>query len=136
MADLTPKQERFAQLYVELGNDSEAYREAYDSKAKADSVHVNASKLLSDARVSLRVQELQEALEEKALWRRISSLRVLSEIALKGEKDSDRVSAVKALNAMHGWDKQTIDHTSSDGSMTPQPTQEAVLAALHRKHKD
>jgi len=119
MADLTPKQERFAQLYVELGNASDAYREAYDSKAKPDSVHVNASKLLSDARVALRVQELQEALEEKALWRRISSLKVLSEIALDGEKDSDRVSAVKALNAMHGWDKQTIDHTSSDGSLGP-----------------
>ena len=119
MANLTPKQERFAQLYVELGNASDAYREAYDSKAKPDSVHVNASKLLSDARVSLRVQELQEALEEKALWRRINSLRVLSEIALGGEKDSDRVSAVKAINAMHGWDKQTIDHTSSDGSLAP-----------------
>ena len=119
MADLTPKQERFAQLYVELGNASEAYREAYDSKAKPDSVHVNASKLLSDARVALRVQELQEALEEKALWRRISSLRVLSEIALESEKDSDRVSAVKALNAMHGWDKQVVDHTSSDGSFAP-----------------
>jgi len=31
---LTPKQEKFAQLYVEIGNASEAYRQAYDSKAK------------------------------------------------------------------------------------------------------
>lgn len=136
MSTLKPKQEKFAQLYVDLGNASEAYRQAYDSKAEPDSVHVNASKLLSDTKVSLRVQELQEALEEKALWRRINSLQVLSEIALDGEKDSDRVSAVKAINAMHGWDKQVIDLKSSDGSMSPQPTQDAVLEALHRKHKD
>ena len=119
MSDLTQKQERFAQLYVELGNASEAYRQAYDSKAKAESVHVNASKLLDDAKVSLRVQEIQDELEERALWRRVKSVKVLAEIAEQGDKDADRVSAVKALNAMHGWDKQTIDHTSSDGSMSP-----------------
>ena len=61
MANLTPKQERFAQLYVEMGNASEAYRQAYDTSAKAESVHVNASKQLSDAGVSLRVQELRNA---------------------------------------------------------------------------
>ena len=36
-----------------------------------------------------------------------------------------------------GWrETNALDVTSSDGSMTPQPTQDAVLAALHRKHKD
>lgn len=132
---MTPKQEKFAQLYVETGNASEAYRQAYNSKAKPDSVYVNASKLLSVAKVSLRVRELQDEMEEKSLWRRINSLKVLSEIALEGEKDSDRVNAVKALNSMHGWDRQTIDHTSSDGSMSPAANQEAVLKALEAKHK-
>lgn len=27
---LTPKQEKFCQLYIELGNASEAYRQSYD----------------------------------------------------------------------------------------------------------
>lgn len=116
---MTPKQEKFAQLYVEIGNASEAYRQAYNSKAKPDSVYVNASKLLSTPKVSLRVRELQDEMEEKSLWRRINSLKVLAEIALEGEKDSDRVNAVKAINSMHGWDRQTIDHTSSDGSVGP-----------------
>lgn len=120
MSDLTPKQEKFAQLYVELGNASEAYRVAYDSKAKPESVNVNASKLLADAKVSLRVQELRDDLEERQLWRRIKSLKVLSEIAEGGEKDSDRVNAVKAINAMQGYDAPTkIDSTHrviDDGS--------------------
>ena len=119
MTNITPKQEKFAQIYVETGNASEAYRQAYSSKAKPETVYVKASELLSSGKVSVRVRELQDEMEEKALWRRINSLKVLSDIALEGEKDSDRVSAVKALNSMHGWDRQTIDHTSSDGSMSP-----------------
>lgn len=116
---LTPKQEQFAQIYVETGNASEAYRIAYNSKSKDATVNPAASKLLKEYKIATRVRELQDEMEEKALWRRLNSVKTLSEIAMQGEKDSDRVSAVKALNSMHGWDKQTIDHTSSDGTMSP-----------------
>ena len=125
MNHLTKKQERFAQLYVELGNASEAYRQAYDTSAPAQRVHVEACGLLKHPKVARRVQDLKDELEERALWRRVKSVKVLAEIAEQGEKDSDRVNAVKALNSMHGWDKQTIDHTSSDGSMTPKPAIDA-----------
>lgn len=58
---LTPKQEAFALKYVECGNASEAYRHAYDAEnSKPEAVWVNASKVLSGAKVSLRVMELQE----------------------------------------------------------------------------
>ena len=36
----------------------------------------------------------------------------------------------------HGSPKQQIDQTSSDGSMSPQNTSDAVLDALKRKHND
>lgn len=63
---LTPKQEAFAQAYVETGNASEAYRRSYNAKNfKPESVNVNASKLLSDAKVSLRVAELRTELAER-----------------------------------------------------------------------
>ena len=40
---MTPKQEKFCQLYVELGNASEAYRQAYDaSKMHAPTVNAVA----------------------------------------------------------------------------------------------
>ena len=60
---LTPKQEKFCQLYVKLGNASEAYRQAYNSKGKQETVAVNSSKLLSDANVSLRVESIRESLK-------------------------------------------------------------------------
>lgn len=119
---LTPKQEHFALLVAEGRSQADAYREAFGSKAKPESIYVRASELMSDSKVSVRVAEHRKALEEQSLWTRLDSVKVLSEIA-KGHdpeaKPTDRVNATKALNQMHGWDKVTIDHTSSDGSMTP-----------------
>lgn len=66
MAGLTPKQEAFALAYVETGNASEAYRRAYDaSRTKPDVVHVKASQVLADGRVSVRVAELKADLVER-----------------------------------------------------------------------
>ena len=61
MKKLTDKQEKFSQLVVTLGNQSEAYRQAYDvsSTTTMESINVNASKLMADAKVSLRVEELR-----------------------------------------------------------------------------
>lgn len=57
MAGLTIKQEAFCQAYIETGNASEAYRTAYAAdKMKAEAIHVNASKLLDNAKVALRVK--------------------------------------------------------------------------------
>lgn len=116
MAELNPKQEKFCQLYVKLGNASEAYRQAYNSTAKPESVHVRGSELLANSKVLVRVQELQSQTEEQAFWSRMDSLKVLAEIA-KGDdpdaKPSDKVNAVKVINSMHGWDKQTIEQTTT-----------------------
>ena len=62
---LTDKQERFSQLVVKYGNQSKAYREAYDVKegTKDKSVTENASRLMLDVNVISRVEELRE--EEK-----------------------------------------------------------------------
>ena len=63
---LTPKQELFAQKYVELGNASEAYRCAYDvQKATAKSVNELASTLLKNIKVASRVQMLRDAIEKR-----------------------------------------------------------------------
>ena len=64
---LTPKQEKFANLYVELGNASEAYRQSHDvaDDTQNESVWVMASRTLSIAKVMLRVVELKNALGEQ-----------------------------------------------------------------------
>jgi phage terminase small subunit len=58
---LTPKQEKFAQKYIELGNASEAYRQSYDAENMLDkSVWEEASRTLADHKVAARIMELQE----------------------------------------------------------------------------
>lgn len=138
LSTLTPKQEKFAQLYVELGNASEAYRVAYDSKAKSESVNVNASKLLSDAKVSLRVQEIQNDL-------RIAHRATMDDILAELEEARQLARDLQQPSAMNqsslgkakilGFDKQVVDHISSDSSMSPVVAADAVLKALEAKHK-
>jgi hypothetical protein len=65
MNKLTPKQEKFCNLYIELGNAAEAYRQSYDcSKTKDNVIYVKASELLANGSIMVRVAELQESVKE------------------------------------------------------------------------
>jgi phage terminase small subunit len=65
--ELTIKQERFANLYVELGNASEAYKEAYDvgENTTKESIRQLAHRELSKVHLRLRVAELKSDLGDK-----------------------------------------------------------------------
>lgn len=57
---LTPKQEAFAKAYVETGNASEAYRQAYAPKKMSESaIKVEASRLLKHPNVALTLEQIQ-----------------------------------------------------------------------------
>jgi len=120
--NLTPKQEKFAQCVADGMTQADAYRVAYDCAptTKPETIQNKAHELMKNGEVAARVKELREMLTEKALWSRADSVNILAEIAQDlGNKAGERVSAIKELNAMHGWNKQVIDHQSSDGSMSP-----------------
>jgi phage terminase small subunit len=128
MSDLTPKQEQFAQLYVELGSAAEAYRRAYKSKGKPETCQRTGHECLHNPKVAARIQDIRDEIAERGLWKRLKSVEVLSGVALNGEKDSDRVSAVKALNAMYGWDAPVkVDHTTK-GKEIHQPIDASKLS--------
>ena len=117
---LTEKQESFAQLIAGGSTQVDAYRESYNAENMSDeTVHVEACRLIKNPKITLRIKQLKEDLEIQALWSRKDSVEVLSQIARSGEREGDKVNAVKTINSMHGWDKQVIDHTSSDQSMSP-----------------
>lgn len=80
MADnLTVKQEKFAQRYVETGNASEAYRLSYDATSMSDeAISVEASRLQNNPKVSLRVDELQELARKR---HEVTVDRVIAEYA-------------------------------------------------------
>ena len=108
---MSPKQEQFAQCIADGMTQADAYRTAYDaSKMKDSSIHVNASKLLADAKVAQRVAELKAKLVSKALWTREMSVQALVsayKIAKGKDNASGMTGAIKELNAMHGFNEPT-----------------------------
>lgn len=123
--DLTPKQEAFALAYVETGNAAEAYRRAYDVRAATQhsSIYTNASKLLDNAKVMQRVRDLQAQAAEMCLYTvkdAFGEYEVARQLALQENNPSAAVSAVTGKVKLFGLDQpQKVDHTSSDGTMTP-----------------
>lgn len=114
---LTAKQEKFCNCIADGMTQSDAYRAAYScARMKDKSIWERASKLMAEAKVASRVDELRSKLEKKQLWTREMSVKVLGSIAA-GKDDaphSARVSAVRELNLMHGYNEpQKIDHDFS-----------------------
>ncbi|NIT14580.1 MAG: terminase small subunit [Candidatus Dadabacteria bacterium] len=57
---LTPKQEKFIEQYLEIGNASDAYRSAYKTDNMSDkTVWEAASRLLDNSKVSARLDEIR-----------------------------------------------------------------------------
>lgn len=122
---LTPKQESFCLAYLETGNASEAYRTSYDaSKMKPESINVNASKLLADAKITLRLAELRQPIMQRhnvTVDSLVLELEEARQAALSAEtpQSSAAVAATMGKAKLCGLDKQVIDLMSSDGSMSP-----------------
>jgi len=63
--ELTPKEQKFAELCVTLGNQTEAYRQAYNPNNKdAEWIKVNASQLANQTNIKLTINKLKGELSE------------------------------------------------------------------------
>ena len=119
---LTPKQEKFAQFVADGMSQADAYRKAFNvnPNTKPETTQANASRLMANSMVSARVDELRKQLSDISVWSRADSVEILAGIARNTTATNmERISSVKELNAMHGFNKSTLDVTSSDGSMKP-----------------
>jgi hypothetical protein len=95
---LTAQQENFARVYVKFGNASRAYRAAYRVKddTKPSSVWCNAAKMLANAKVRQRVEQLQAAAAERTVVNAVTivgELEVARTAALELDMPSAAVSA-------------------------------------------
>lgn len=106
---LTPKQEKFCQLYVKLGNASEAYRQSHNSKAKPESVNVMACNLLAEVNITLRVDEIREALKANhgiTLQNILEELEEARKLALETGTATAAVSASMGKAKLLGFDRE------------------------------
>lgn len=137
---LTDKQERFCQLVVELGNNSDAYRGSYSAeKMKPETINNKAYQLLQQGDIRARVDQLRgeakkaHGITVESLLKELEEARACA-LTAETVQSSAAVTATMSKAKLLGLDKQIIDHTSSDGSMTPKATEFAVLEALRAKH--
>lgn len=113
---LTPKQEKFAQVYIETGNASEAYRQAYSTQGKGENaIWVRASELLHNSKVAVRIDELKAAHQKRHNVTVDSLLAELEEartVAMTSEKpqSSAAVAATMGKARILGLDKQVLEH--------------------------
>lgn len=78
---LTPKQEKFAVLYVEIGNASQAYRQSYNCEhMKMATVNNKAYGLLQKGDIRARVEELKREMSERAMIRKEQAIEILTSL--------------------------------------------------------
>lgn len=79
---LTVKQEKFCHAYIETGNASEAYRQAYDCKKMSqNAICVQASRMLDNPKIALRIDDLRAGIQNR---HQVTVDRIIDELALLG----------------------------------------------------
>ena len=135
MAGLTIKQEAFCQRYIETGNASEAYRQAYDAEnMKPESIHRKAKELLDNGKVAARVAEMKaqtaEAFDINLQGLLVRLQRAFTVGELRGQS-SGMTAAVMAMAKLAGLDKD-----GGEGSDTAQPVKVEVTVTDARKRAE
>ena len=94
---LTPKQEKFCQVYIETGNASEAYRQAYNTeKMKPESVNSKGYQLLQQVQITARLDELRaehKKRHEITVDTLVAELEEARKLAFETDKAAAAVSA-------------------------------------------
>ena len=99
---LTPKKERFARRYFEIGNGCAAYREVFSARhAKRSTVKNQAFQLLRVPAVKARIRELQAAAAQDAVFNVRERMLALHEIANADASEISRV-VTGACRHCHG----------------------------------
>ena len=119
MAKLTPKQQRFVDEYlIDLNATQAAIRAGYSPKTAEQ----QGFQLLKKTSVSEAIEQAQKERQKRTLVTQDDVIRgLLTEAEWQGEGSSHsaRVSAWAHLGKHLNMFTDKIDHTSSDGSMSP-----------------
>ena len=103
--ELTPKEQKFAELCVTLGNQTEAYRQAYNHKGKTDDwLKVEASKLANQPNITLTIEKLKGELSKTHGIDRAFILQGYLQII----SDADYTFQLGADNTLTKEDKQAF----------------------------
>ncbi len=133
---MTPKQQRFSQLYIELGNASEAYRQSYDAaRMKPETINRNAKALLDNNKIAARVAELQaehRARHNITIDSLTDDLEKDRQLAHKAAQAGAAVSATLGKAKLHGLLKDQVEASGPAGGPIDLP----LLRLLTKDERD
>lgn len=113
---LTSKQEKFCVEVIKQPTLSDAYRIAYDVENMSDEViNKEASLLMKNRKVSVRVGELKKELEEKEIYTLSQSIRRDLKLIERYEKALDILDNVDSNEKDITAANRTIKHIGSNG---------------------
>ncbi len=98
---LTVKQQAFADFYIELGNATQAYLQAYPNVKKETTASTNGSRMLGNAKVKAYIDERMEQLKSERVADQQEILEYLTAI-MRGEHTEETLRGI-------GEGAQTID---------------------------
>jgi hypothetical protein len=112
---LSTKEDKFCQIYVEIGNASQAYRESYDCENSAmATINRNAHKLLKKDKITTRIEELRAAHIQRHNYN-VDNLSNMYQdnydLALQTSQCGAANGAVAGISRLHGFDKQGVSET-------------------------
>ena len=127
---LTPKQAAFCMAFIETGNASEAYRQAYDAqKMKPETVNRAAKELLDNPKITARLSQLNSMHAERHKFTVDDMIAQLDEdraFARELEKPSAAVSASMGKARVYGF---LTDKVELSGKVEIENLTDAEIAA-------
>ena len=116
---LTPKQESFCLAYIETGNASEAYRQAYDAEnMKPETINRKAKVELDKGKIRARLEALQAEHRKRrdvTVAGLSENLEIAMNLAFQNKQAAAMVSAIMGRAKLHGLLVDRAELTGKDG---------------------
>ena len=116
---LTPKQESFCLAYIETGNASEAYRQAYDAEnMKPGTINRKAKVELDKGKIRARLEALQAEHRKRhdvTVAGLSENLEIAMNLAFQNKQAAAMVSAIMGRAKLHGLLVDRAELTGKDG---------------------
>lgn len=115
--ELTIKQQKFADIYIETGNATQSYIDAGYKATTRKVAESNAKKLLGNYSVSLYIENKMNQLQKETIASQDEVLEYLTKVMRGEEKDSfgldaslqDRTKCAELLGKRYGTFKEKVD---------------------------
>lgn len=124
MPKLTPKQERFVELYLKTGNGRTAYKGAYNATNMSDAaIDQEVNRLLKNPKVALRREEIVEEIQKDTVY---TAQFISSELEKERKNASAKGNHSAAVAALMGIAKIQGLIVNKSEDVTPSRSTSAV----------